>query len=161
MATGASNGSSRIINTRFHPLAFSTNHITAIIARRKVAGRKVAEMMTLPQMGFPSLMKFAPLTRSETTSKIKSTRSGWKLSSTTQRRQVWDSPSTRIFTRGRIWSCHVSLVGQAERRKKRRKQNLNLQAITAVAGLLQMINRDLCLSLILLAGWGQSSKMQN
>ena len=81
MATGASNGSIRIFitHTRFQlagwllkGLLNGLTHRKASQARRKVVGRNVAEMMTPPQMGFPSLMKFTPLMRSETTSKVKS-----------------------------------------------------------------------------------------
>ena len=137
MATGPSNGSSTIINTRLQPLASFTNHPRASMARRMVAGRKVAEMMTPPQTGFPSLMKFTPLMRSETTSKMKSPRSGSKLLSTTKICLVRVySPSRRILARV-VKNCMPSqqgtLDGQAwttTSRKKRKRNDFVMHAIT-------------------------------
>ena len=99
------------------------------MARRKVAGRKVAEMMTPPQTGFPSLMKFTPLMRSETTSKMKSPRSGSKLLSTTKICLVRVySPSTRILARV-VKNCMPSqqgtLDGQAWTTTSRKKREIN------------------------------------
>ena len=136
MATGASNGNSRIINTCLHLLGSCTNHIIASMSRRKVAGRKVAEMIMIPQTGFPSLMKFTPLTRSEKTSKMKSPRSGSKLLSTTKICLVRVySPSRRILARVKncMSSQQVTLDGQAwttTSRKKRKRNDFVMQAIT-------------------------------
>ena len=130
MATGPSKGRTMMKRTRCRqPVSSSKNHSTATIARGKVAGRNMAPIMTLPQMGSPSLTEFAPLTRSEPTSKTNSPRSGRETPSTLDRtRTRSNSPSTKILARATSWcsSSQVTLVGHAEvditSRKSKRRQ---------------------------------------